>query len=303
MLRGRVLTLLSGNSKDRTEYLRDTGDNPAVAMNSHGQIVEVHNSGSGELWYWTGTYGADGRVTWLRQGRYDKGVTPAVALNDNGWLVEVHQSQNATTLWYRVGRLGSDGEISWSASHQYDKGVVPTLAFTNTAGTTLREIHQSQNNSQNWTWAGVLNTGSSTVAWSGNAKTSVAGYNKTSSVKGASWVSVWTGTDGATPAQTLRYSTGAVSDDRIRYQQLAFVESQASDSDAQKQLQQGALFYGAPAQNMSFITLKRNSGQIVRGWDFDSASLATAPLANYPATNHPWAAWYQDLLTRVGAVE
>jgi hypothetical protein len=48
-LRGRVLTLLSGGPDNRAEYLRDTGDNPAVAMNSHGQIVEVNDSGSGVL--------------------------------------------------------------------------------------------------------------------------------------------------------------------------------------------------------------------------------------------------------------
>jgi hypothetical protein len=196
--------------------------------------------------------------------------------------------------------LGSDGEISWSASHQYDKGVQPTLAFTDPAGTTLREIHQSQNNSQNWTWAGVLNTDSSTVAWAGNAKTSAPRYDKTSSTNSTSRVWVWTGADGATPAQTLRYSTGAVSDDRIRYQQLAFVEAQEKDS---AELQQVAQFYGAPSKDMSFITSQRKLGHIVRGWDFDKASQATAPLTTFPATNHPWAAWYQDLLTQVGAVQ
>jgi hypothetical protein len=39
-----------------------------------------------------------------------------------------------------------------------------------------------------------------------------------------------------------------------------------------------------------------------RGWDFDSASLVTDPLANFPATNAPNAAWYQTLLNEAGAV-
>ncbi|MFD1538329.1 hypothetical protein [Nonomuraea guangzhouensis] len=299
-LRGRVLAVISGNGETRTQYKRDVGNNPAVAINGRGQVVEVHDSGAGALWYWTGTYGADGRVTWLRHGKYDSGVTPAVTLNDNGDLVEVHQSQGATTLWYRVGHLGADGEITWSASHQYDNGVLPTVRFTDAAGTQVREIHRSQSNTQNWNWNGVLNAGAGTVAWSGNAKTSDARYDKTTSTSGTSRVRVWTGADGPTSAQTLRVDTDRVTGDRIRYQQVAFDEFQQGDS---AELQQGALFYAAPAGESSFITAARQAGRVVRGWDFDSASDATSPSANYPATNRPYETWYQNLLTQSGAIE
>jgi hypothetical protein len=297
-LRGRVLALLSGNGKSRTEYRRDIGRDPAVALNANGQIVEVHDSGSGVLWYWTGRYD-DGRVTWLRHGRYDNGRTPAVALNDNGDVVEVHQSQNATTLWSRVGRLGADGEISWSPSRQYDNGVLPTVAFTDAAGTRLREIHRSQGNSQNWVWDGLLNSGASTVSWSGNAKTSDARFDKTTSTRGTSSVRVWTGADGPTPAQTLRVATDRFTGDRIRYPQIAFDEFQKGDA---AELQQDALFYAAPAGESAFITSARRSGRLVRGWGFNSANLATTPLANHPATDHPYAPWYENLLTQAGAV-
>ncbi|MEU4251689.1 hypothetical protein AB0F15_30165 [Amycolatopsis sp. NPDC026612] len=297
-VRGRVLPLLSGDGGSRTEYKRDVGYHPAVALNGRGQVVEVHGSGAGALWYWTGTYGADGRVIWLRHGKYDSGQTPAVALNDNGDLVEVHQSQGASTLWYHVGKLGADGEITWQTSHQYDNGVLPTVAFTDAAGTRLREIHQSQGSSQNWTWNGVL--AGTTVSWTGNAKTSDARFAKASATSGSRRVSVWTGADGPTPAQTLRADTDRVAGARIRYRQVAFDEFQQGDS---AELQQGALFYGAPATESAFITSARQSGKLVRGWDFDSASRATTPLANYPATNHPYDAWYQTLLTQNGAVE
>ncbi|MGW5720278.1 hypothetical protein ACWEVP_29205 [Amycolatopsis sp. NPDC003865] len=293
-LRGRVLPLLSGDGGSRGEYKRDVGYHPAVALNGRGQIVEVHDSGGGALWYWTGTYGADGRVTWLRHGKYDSGQTPAVALNDDGDLVEVHQSQSATTLWYHVGKLGSDGEITWQASHQYDNGVQPTVAFTD--ATHLREIHQSQSSSQNWTWTGTL--AAATVTWTGNAKTSDARYAKDTATNGTRRVKVWTGADGPTPSNTLRADTVSVTGERIRYRQVAFDEFQQGDS---AELQQGALFYGAPATESAFITSARQSGKLVRGWDFDSAGDATTPLANYPATNHPYDAWYQTLLT--GAVE
>ncbi|MET8336868.1 hypothetical protein ABZV14_19870 [Streptosporangium canum] len=297
-VRGRVLPLLSGNGESRTEYKRDLGHDPAVALNANGQIVEVHDSGSGVLWYWTGRYD-DGRVTWLRHGKYDTGRTPAVALNDNGDLVEVHQSQNATTLWYRVGHLGADGEISWSSSRQYDNGVLPSVAFTDPAGTELREIHRSQSSSQNWRWDGVLDTGTSAVSWRGNAKTSDARFDKTTSIRGTSSVHVWTGADGPTPARTLRVDTDRFTGGRIRYRQIAFDEFQKGDS---AELQQGALFYAAPATESAFITSARQAGRLVRGWDFDTAAMATTPPANHPATNHPYDAWYENLLTRLGAV-
>ncbi|MEQ4720546.1 hypothetical protein [Nonomuraea sp. B19D2] len=299
-LRGRVLPVISGDGKTRTLYKRDIGYHPAVAINGRGQVVEVHDSGAGALWYWTGTYGADGRVNWLRHGKYDNGVTPAVALNDNGDLIEVHQSENATTLWYRVGHLGADGEITWSSSRRYDDGVLPTVRFTDAAGTQVREIHRSQSSSQNWNWHGVLNAGAMTVSWSGNAKTSDARYDKTTSASGTSRVHVWTGADGPTPSQTLRLDTDRHTGDRIRYQQTAFDEFQQGDS---AELQQGALFYAAPATASSFITAARQAGRLVRGWDFDSAGNATDPPATYPATNYPYRTWYQDLLTRSGAVE
>ncbi|WP_433221964.1 Ca2+-dependent phosphoinositide-specific phospholipase C [Dactylosporangium sp. CS-047395] len=297
-LRGRVLTLLSGDAGTRTEYRRDVGYHPAVAVNARGQVVEVHDSGSGTLSYWTGSYGTDGRITWLRHGKYDTGTTPAIALNDSGQLVEVHKSQSADTLWYHTGTLGADGEITWSASRQYDNGVTPTIRFTG-GGTTLREIHRAKSGGQNWTWTGTLNPAAGTVAWTGNAKTADALFDAATATSGSTRVSVRTGTDGAAPAQTLLYSTGPIATDRIRYPQTAFDEYQSGDAAI---LQEGALFYAATASNRTFITASRQSGHIVRGWDFDSAGNATSPSANYPATNHPYDSWYTTLLTQSGAV-
>jgi hypothetical protein len=299
-LRGRVLTLLSGDQTTRLEYRRDVGYHPAVAINGSGQVVEVHDSGHGTLWYWTGNLGANGVVTWLRHGYYDTGTTPAVTLNDDGWLVEAHQSSTATTLWYHVGHLGADGEISWAASHKYDDGVQPTVRFTSPTGTAVREIHRSQSHDQNWTWQGELNTGAQTVGWSGNATTSDARYDLSTSAAGGRSVHVYTGADGATPAETLRVTTDQVAGGLIRYQQTAFDEYQQGDS---AELQPGALFYGAPSSAKDFIVSARNTNHLVRGWDFDSADRATDPLANYPATNTPDAPWYQTMVTDAGAIE
>jgi len=300
--RGKVLTLLSGDGTARTGYKLDEGHHPAVAMNAHGQVVEVHDSGAGWLWYWTGTLGTDGHVIWRRHGRYDTGQTPAVALNDNGWLVEVHQSQAAGTLWYHVGHLGADGEITWSDSHEYDNGILPTVQFVDAAGTTLREIHRSQAHDQNWDWHGVLDTSARTVGWnaSTHGKTSDARYDSTVASSGPSNVHVWTGADGNAPSDTLLYGTNRVVSERIRYPQWAFVEYQPGDS---AELQSGAWFYAAPSTNSDFIVSARQNGRVVRGWDFDNASLATNPLANYPATNFPYSDWYGALMDQAVPVE
>jgi hypothetical protein len=290
-LRGHVMGLLSGSASARTGYLRDTGSNPAIALNSRGQVVEVHDNGSGVLWYWTGQYGSDGRMTWLRHGKYDTGKNAAVALNDNGALVEVHQAPSGTNLWSRVGHLDSTGEIAWSASAKYDTGALPTVAFTDPAGSAVREIHKSANNSQNWNWAGTA--GASAVTWTTHATTSDARFPTTTAGASGRTVNV------AAAGGALTATTDRAPAERIRYPQVAFVEYQAGDS---AELEDGALFWAATASNKSFIVSARRAGVSARGWDFDSASLATDPLANFPATNNPNAAWYQTLLSGAGAV-
>ncbi|MEV6846318.1 hypothetical protein [Actinoplanes sp. NPDC051411] len=289
-LRGRVLVLLSGNATARTGYLRDTGSNPAIVVNDKGQVVEVHDNGSGDLWYWTGQYGADGHLTWLRHGQYDTGRSADVALNDNGTLVEVHQAPSGNNLWSHVGHLGAGGEISWSASARYDTGVLPTVAFTDPAGSAVREIHKSPSNSQNWDWAGTA--GATAVAWTAHATTSDARFPTTTATASGRTVEVAGG-------GTLTATTDRAPAERIRFPQLAFVEYQAGDS---AELKDGALFWAATASNKSFIRSARQAGVSARGWDFDSAALATDPLANFPATNNPNAAWYQTLLNRPDAV-
>lgn len=299
-LRGKVLCLLSGDGGSRRAYRRDVGRHPAVALNAQGRVVEVHDSGDGALWYWSGVYGADGRVTWQRHGRYDTGQTPAVALTDDGYLVEVHQSEDEGTLWYHVGRVGADGEITWSPSRRYDNGILPTLRFTGSSA--LREIHRSETHNQNWFWQGTLNRSNLSVAWntSTHGTTSDPRYDVATSSVGAASVSVSTGADGASPTDTLRYGTDRVAGERIRYQQRAFVEFQDGD-DAE--LREGAWFYGAPASHSGFIVAARGAGRLVRGWGFGPTSPQTSPPATYAATDTPWADWYATLLAQNGAVK
>jgi hypothetical protein len=300
-LRGRVITLLSGDSNTRWGYRRDGGQNPSVAINAHGQVVEVHDSGGG-LWFWSGQIQGNGRVSWQRHGKFDTGTTAAVALNDNGMIVEVHKAENVidNSLWYSVGRLAGNGDITWGAAHKYDTGVLPTIQFVDSAGTTLREIHRSQANSQNWDWNATLNSSDFTVGWAGNGTTSDPRYDSTTAKNGGLQIHVWAGPDGTSSGSILQYSTPTMFQDWIRYDQVAYVDTQPGDS---VELQNGALFYSAPASDTEFIASNRSIGHIVRGWDFDSTDEATDPLANEPATNHPYDPWYHDLLSRPDVVQ
>ena len=146
----------------------------------------------------------------------------------------------------------------------------------------------------------MLSPSAGTVTWTGNAKTSAPRDDTTTSVRGTTSVHVYLAADGATPSNTLRVSTDRISGARIQYQQTAFCEYQDGDS---AELRENALFYGAPATRSSFITTARRSGHLVRAWDFDSADLATSPLANYPATNTPYESWYQKMVKQAGAVQ
>ncbi|KUL31960.1 PI-PLC domain-containing protein [Actinoplanes awajinensis] len=283
-LRGRVVTVLSGSATARAGYRRDTGSNPAVAINARGQVVEVHDNGAGVLWYWTGVHGADGSLTWRRHGRYDTGKTPAVALNNDGTVVEVHQAPTGNALWSRVGRLDDAGEITWSASAKYDTGVLPTIAFPDLAGSAVREIHRSQNGSQNWDWTGTA--GATAVAWGAHATTADPRFPTTTATVDGHSVTV-------AAAGSLTAATDRVAAGPIRLPQLAFVEYQSGDAAL---LKDGAVFWAATASNKSFMVAGRQAGVSVRGWDFDAAGLATVPLANFPATNTPAAAWYRTLL-------
>ncbi|KZV90930.1 hypothetical protein EXIGLDRAFT_837495 [Exidia glandulosa HHB12029] len=293
-LRGRVLPVMSGDATTRSSYKSDSGSNPSIARNSRGMVVEVHDDGGSNLWYWSGKIASDGTVTWLRHGKYDSGKNPAVALNDDGWLVEVHQSSTLSKLWSHTGRVDANtGEITWSSGLNYDDGVNPTVQFTSPTATTVREIHKSQSNSQNWNWSGALNTGTAagSLAWSGNAKTSDAIFDKAQSTG----IAVLKDAGGK-----IAYSAGQIVGKRIAYEQVFFVESQSGDG---ADLKDGAIFFAAASSDKSFLTSARNAGKVTRGWDFDSASDATTPIQNYPATNHPYDSWYDQLLTANKAIQ
>jgi hypothetical protein len=309
-LRGRVIVVLSGSEETRLGYVRDPGHNPAVALNSAGHVVEVHDSGGGDLWYWTGEFVAPGRVRWRRHGRYDTGQRPAVALNDAGLVVEVHEDPEPgeDRLWYRLGRLNGDLEIEWLSQQgrgfpNADEGIAPSVRFVDRAADRVREVHASERTGLRWYWNGMPGSQRGTMVWSRDdeGRTGDPLFDKARDSAGRRQIVVRTGSHGGFGDDTLLYDSGRETSRRIRYRQLAFVEVQRGGPGALEQ--EGAWFFAASARNAEsrrWAQGWRRGGKIVRLWEFDELRFATDPPPSFPATDHPEADWYRDYGASVG---
>lgn len=306
-LRDRVIVVLSGDARNRRAYVRDPGRNPAVAVDSAGRIVEVHDSGDGDLWWWTGEFISATEVRWHRHARYDTGRLPAVAMNSAGRVVEVHQAPSGDRLWYRVGSLTADYELEWTASGgrsfpDEDEGRNPSVRFVGATATRVREIHQSPSTGEHWYWNGTVS--GRAIAWTRDdgGQTPDPLFDKARDSAGGRAISVKTGSNGAFGGDTLLFSAGSTRSQRIRYRQLAFVEVQRGDDDL---AQEGAWFFAAFAGDggaRNWAQGWRRGGKLVRLWQFNAAHFGTDPPPSYPATDHPGADWYVDYCDEVGAV-
>jgi len=298
-LSGKVMFVLSGDAGSRMGYLRDVGYHPAVAMDEKGRVVEVHDNGLGDLWYWTGQLQMDGSIRWLRHGRYDTGTDPAVAINNEGWIVEVHKSEIAPTLWYAVGNLGDDYGIAWGEAEQYDTGVSPTIRFESLSGMSLHEIHQSEFTGMHWDWKATLDPGGSTdpaacaVTWGEHGTTDLPLYTEAEGTSIAGTVSVSSGEEGIF-SQVLKYATSAGGKGRIRFRQVLFVESQKSDFTdlGPEEPAFHASKASTSAGTKAWLQEKMSEGRIVRLWQFDEEHVGLMP--TYPATDYPYSDWYKE---------
>jgi hypothetical protein len=313
-LRGRVIVVLSGDEGTRLAYVRDPGHNPAVAVDAAGHVVEVHDSGGGDLWYWTGEFLSPTRVRWHRHGRYDAGQKPAIALGDGGLVVEVHEDPDLDDdqLWYRVGRLTADFEIEWSSRDGRsfpgaDAGLNPSVRFVDPASKVVREVHRSARTGSHWYWNGNLRASSGSIVWTRDdadgGQTQDPLFDKARAVSGRRSVAVRTGSHGAFDSDTLLYTTGSSGWQRIRYQQIAFVEAQRGDGHAFAA--EGASFFAATAKDSSARAWAqgwRLGGKLVRLWEFNDPRFTTDPPPSFPATDHPGSRWYKEYCAEVECV-
>jgi hypothetical protein len=311
---GSVVAVLSGDRESRLAYVRDRGRDPAVAIDSNGRVVTVHGSqdGNGNLWYWTGQLDGEGGVRFHRHAGYDTGMDPAVVLRDDGIVIEVHNAPDDARLFYRVGVLRDDFEIEWFeeggvAFPSNDTGRYPTVRFSSAAGIDVREIHQSQNNSQHWYWDGALDPTTHRITWSRGAdggRTDDPLFEEARDQNGATVVEVTTGASGPHGSDTLLFRIGAGEQMRIRYDQVFFVEAQHGDGAS---LEQDALtFFAASAESAddrAWAQDRRLEGHMVRLWALDAESYLTPVDVSYPATDVPDASWYRAHCAAIPCLE
>ncbi len=312
-LRNRILAVMSGNEDARLAYLRDKGSEPSVDMNRDGSVVELHDSGSGNLWYWTGAYEESGMIRWKRHGWAGTGQKAALALNRAGWVVSAYETygEEETHCSYRVGRLSEGPEIEWITGQGMPfpgSGPChhPTLRFQPSDGNTLNEVHQNGATGENWIMEGTLNVDTGEVAWNDpDPSPETPLHDKTTvSLEDGRTVSVFTGAYGLFGNDTLLYSTDKVDQQRIRYEQVAFSEHQLGGNLAFAV--DGAPFYATNADNAFgrfWASIKRFTGGIVRLWGFNDASHKTTPPVNFPATDVPFQSWYVEYADEIGTVE
>jgi hypothetical protein len=251
------------------------------------------------LWYWTGQINSSGTVEWMRHGRYGTGQLPSITLNNQGWFVEVHQSENNDTVWSHVGFLNNDYEATFYNSIEFDDGQAPSVAFIDLNGTALREIHNSASTGLNWDWYMTLDTSSSNLIWGSHSQTSDSKFLKSMASSTANTIEVWTGSDLSAPNDTLLYASNQVSRRRIRYSQLAHVELQNGDSIELQDTE--TTFAAVGSGNASTIYLWNTQGYFCRMWGFQSQDVGQS-LPMYPATDAPFALWYENYLLSVNAI-
>ncbi|QNL48159.1 hypothetical protein H8S90_15260 [Olivibacter sp. SDN3] len=139
------------------------GTRTSVAINSKGQVLEVHCSEvASKMWHRIGqTTQMD--VKWEKSVHYDYGADPFISMNDQGTLVEVHKSQSSVSLWYHIGKL-QNNLVSWGPSHEYDKGELPSVAINNEHWCV--EVHGSQGSAKGlWYRLGKVDPRSDKIVW------------------------------------------------------------------------------------------------------------------------------------------
>ena len=304
-LAGRVICVLSGNVETRRGYLGDGGREPSVGLDDAGTVVEVHVSGLGDLWYWSGRRAGD-HVVWLRHGRIGPGRSPAVSVRD-GTAVLVYGDGDA--LWVRLGQVDRETlEVDWQTrprrgaptAADWPSPVVRRLdrdrvrvTYESSAGRLAREGIVDV---EGVTWDSVTpaSAAASDAGWSAKHARSEAGSVCVLSVPHPRG-------DGS---ELLRYATEALDDAPIAYEQMLFVEGKWEPEDGDADVADGRRFVataaraGAKGQTRAW----REDGKVVRLWGFGEEMCAMSVPPNFPATDYPGADWYRNFCDRHGAV-
>jgi hypothetical protein len=119
----------------------DSGQALSVAV-SRDFAIEVHEDGSGTLWFSIGQI-QDSAIVWAESTKY-AGYAPSIAINGNT-VIEVHQAgKTEGPLWNVNGQITPTPGITWGNATQYDSGSAPSVAAAGpTVSKRIREAAES----------------------------------------------------------------------------------------------------------------------------------------------------------------
>jgi hypothetical protein len=286
-LGNRIVAVLSGNGNTRASYRWAFGTEPAMSVNSRGDVVVVYRSTAGDLNCFVGAIGDAGSIEWQHKSTYCFSrmplSRPAVGVNDEGWIVAAHQFEPpegfvGARLESMVGRIGEDRRVTWYRSDVFAQGGAPSLELQ---GNEVRALHATGGGRRQIT--GSLNTRRRTIDW-GRAR-------KTQSTPPPSDRALWRGRTlrcGTDPGGAVVCGSAAGALPPVRFRQVVFVEEQKGDA---RESMRDALFFAADAKDRPALDAARRRGQVVRAWGFEQADVPGQ--AQVPATDEPRAAWYE----------
>jgi len=301
----RVICVLSGNVRSRRGYVSDGGREPAVALDDQGRVVEVHSSGHGHVWYWSGQRSGE-VVAWQRHGLIGAGRSPAVAIAGDGSIVAVHGGGGAD-LSYRVGAF-EDGtlEVRWQAARKAAPAAagLPSPTVRMLDARRLRITYEGERGrlAREGTLSG------DTVTWDSAdpapASLADAAWSASHARNGSDEVRVVAVPHGRTDDAQLLYGTEALDGAFIAYEQLLFVEGQWVPEDGTDDIAHDRRFVATAASPSAEKQTKawRDRGKVVRLWGFGEGDTRTQTAPNFPATDHPGADWYRAFCEKHGAL-
>ncbi len=301
-----TLCILSGDASTRRAYLHDQGRSPSLSIKTDGQALEVHDSGNGYLWYWSGVVSMNNMI-WKRHGRYDSGRRPVTLLNASGDVIEVHQSEARDRLWASTGSLSSEGELTLESARDFSNGARPTLRWRDPLAGLFSLRYERDGRIYERDGTATFPRGN--LSW--GAERAVSGaeslFDRDKQLyQGKQYTVSDRGSNHGYPSRTLWLSVSepesniSVSESPIRYQQLCFVEWQR-----QEYLDDllGAQVFGAlPGDDYYLLPDNIREDKLIRGWQYSGRD-SLSPVPQVPSTDTPYSASYQQFIYDLDVVE
>jgi hypothetical protein len=168
-------------------YDSGSGDFPHVAFAGGNNLVEVHYSDTGKLWYHLGTLDpAKQQINFGKSIPLDSGYGPSVAANSNGVVIELHSGAllyGYSHQYYHVGKIDpKNNKVDWGASAAVPNTVssVSNVTWSPQGYIVVTYICSAPypfNIYYLCTQMGTLNADNKTISWYGTSKSALIDTN------------------------------------------------------------------------------------------------------------------------------